>query len=191
MKKIIVVTAIILSGTVLTANAASSGTITFNGQITDTTCDVTVDGQGASATVTLPTVSSSLLTSAGSVAGTTDFTMQLSNCSLGNNISKVSAYFQSGSTVDPATGHLLQTATSGASNVDLQLLDPGNSNQPIKAGDASQIAGNTTKNMTSDGTTTGTLLTTINLPYAVQYYATGAATAGTVTSSVVYNLQYQ
>lgn len=37
------------------AYAASTGTITFEGQLTDTTCDVSVNGGGPDATVTLPT----------------------------------------------------------------------------------------------------------------------------------------
>ncbi|MDA5483418.1 type 1 fimbrial protein, partial [Yersinia intermedia] len=30
-----------------------------------------------------------------------------------------------------------------------------------------------------------------SLPYAVQYYANGATTAGTVVSNVVYSIQYK
>ena len=37
------------------AQAATGGTITFEGKITDQTCEVTVDGTNADATVVLPT----------------------------------------------------------------------------------------------------------------------------------------
>jgi major type 1 subunit fimbrin (pilin) len=33
-------------GMVSMANATSTGTITFNGEVTDTTCEVSVNGQG-------------------------------------------------------------------------------------------------------------------------------------------------
>ena len=193
MKKTLIAASLVfLSGSVLSVNAASTGTITFNGQITDTTCDVNVNGQGANATVTLPTVPSSTLTTQGMVTGRTNFNMQLTNCTLssvsGDTVSKVSAYFQAGATVDPTTGHLKQQSSSGATNVSLQLID-GGSNQPIKAGDASQSTSNTFYNLTDTG---GAVITTpINLPYAVEYFADGKTTPGVVTSSVVYNLQYQ
>jgi major type 1 subunit fimbrin (pilin) len=198
-KSIIAASLAILSGTAFMAHADSTGTITFNGEVTDTTCDVSVNGQGADADVTLPTVSSSLLASEGQVTGKTSFNMELTGCTLsdpstaGTNdaaVSKVSAFFQAGATVDAATGHLLQQDAAGAQNVSLELLD-GTTSQPIKAGDASQVDGNTYYDMTDDGTATGTVLDSIVLPYAVQYYADGQATAGKVTSSVVYNLQYK
>lgn len=59
-----------------TASAfAVDGTITINGQITDTTCTISVDGGSNDATVTLPTVSSTTLGAAGATAGATPFTI--------------------------------------------------------------------------------------------------------------------
>lgn len=206
MKKSIISAAlVVMSGAAFMAHADSTGTITFDGKVTDTTCDVSVNGQGADAVVTLPTVSSALLASQGQVTGKTGFNMELTNCTLNDplndaakdpkvqgllSVSKVSAFFQAGSTVDTVTGHLKQQDTSGAQNVSLELLD-GTTDQPIKAGDSSQVDGNTYYNMTDNGTAAGNVLNSIILPYSVQYYADGAATAGQVTSSVVYNLQYK
>ena len=185
---------VILSGSAFMAHAESNGTITFNGLVTDTTCDVSVNGQGADATVQLPTVSSTLLAAPGNTTGRTQFNMELTNCTLGtatgDTVSQVSAFFQAGATVDPSTGHLKQQDLTGATNVSLQLLD-GKTFAPIKAGDSEQVTSNTYYNMTDDGTATGTVLDTIDMPYAVEYYADGQSTPGVVTSSVVYNLMYK
>lgn len=168
------------------AQAASTGTITFNGELTDTTCDVSLDGQGADATYTLPTAPVSDLDVAGKTSSRTFFKMDLTKCSVGtaNGKSKVAAFFQAGSTVDASTGRLKNTTTTGATLVDLQLLDASNDFAPINVGSAEQVTKNTFVDInTTDGTAT--------LPYAVEYYANGKTTAGVVTSSVVYNLQYK
>ena len=57
MKKLTIVASLVaLFGSAGLAQAASTGTITFNGELTATTCDVIVDGEAADATVTLPTI---------------------------------------------------------------------------------------------------------------------------------------
>ncbi|MGL5386368.1 MAG: fimbrial protein [Serratia sp. (in: enterobacteria)] len=162
------------------AQAASSGTITFNGELTANTCDVVVDGQDADATVVLPTVSTNQLQTATRTAGDTGFVMALSNCA--GTLQTASAFFQAGASVDAVTGRL--TNLSGtAANVSLQLLDGSSSSQAvIKAGSQDQVTATTYQNVTSGSTT---------LPYIVRYYAEGATTAGTVVSNVVYSIQYQ
>ena len=188
MKKSIVSLSLmtILGLAAASAQAASTGTITFNGELTDTTCDVSLDGQGADATYTLPTAPVSALDAAGKTSSRTNFVMSLSKCSVGtvNGKSKVAAYFQAGSTVDAATGRLKNTSTTGATLVDLQLLDGSNNYAPINVGNADQVTKTT---FTDIDTTAGTA----TLPYGVEYYANGKTTAGVVTSSVVYNLQYK
>lgn len=167
------------------ANAASSGTITFNGELTDSTCDVEVNGQSSDASVTLPTVSIKQLTQPGNTAGRTAFNMKLSDCVVGTEggHSKVAAFFQPGATVDLATGRLKNTNTSGATMVDLQLLDVTGNYSAINVGNTDQVESMGYVDIESDGSAV--------LPYAVEYYANGQTTPGTVTSSVVYNLQYK
>ncbi|EMF0789995.1 fimbrial protein [Klebsiella quasipneumoniae] len=166
------------------ANAASTGTITFNGELTDTTCDVDVNGQGADATVTLPTVSINQLTAPGNTTGRTSFNMNLSKCVIGTEggHSKVAAFFQPGDTVDLSTGRL-KNVGGDATMVDLQLLDASGNYKAINVGNTDQVNDMTYVDIKEDGTAL--------LPYAVEYYANGQTTAGTVTSSVVYNLQYK
>ncbi|EPT7678260.1 fimbrial protein [Escherichia coli] len=168
----------------LNANAASTGTITFNGEVTSNTCDVVVDGQAADATIKLPTVSTSDLASTGKTAGRTGFVMKLSDCVVQTQGKQdtVSAFFQSGPSVNLSTGRLNNTDQSGAGNVSLQLLDVTGNYQPIKVGNTSQVTGTAGVKIANNQAT---------LPYAVEYYAEGQSTAGAVTSTVVYNLQYK
>lgn len=184
MKKIASLTAIaVLMGSAFTVNAASTGTITFNGMVTDTTCNVNVDGQGVDATVTLPTVPVTELAAAGKTIGRTNFNMALSDCVVGTEgENTVAAFFQTGATVDNNTGRLKQTSAAGAENVSLQLRDGTNDNI-IFAGNQNQATTNAFAEI-KDGEE-------IALPYSVEYYAEAQVTSGVVTSSVVYNLQYK
>lgn len=161
------------------ANAAD-GTINFNGALTAQTCTVAVNGvvTPTAATVTLPTVSTSKLAAAAQVEGTTGFSVQLSKCS--GTAKTAAAMFEPGTTVDASSGNLRNT-TGTATNVQLQLVDAVNST-PIKAGTDQR---NTTSRSVIDATGAA------NLNYAVQYYATGVSTPGSVVSSVTYSIDYQ
>lgn len=169
-----------VSGFAGMAQAASNGTITFNGELTATTCDVVIDGQTADATVVLPTVGINQLTSAAQTAGRTSFVMALNDCA--GTLKTASAFFESGASVDQMTGRL-KNLTGTATNVGLQLRDGSSSSQAvIQAGNQNQR--DSTEYVSVD---TGSA----NLPYAVEYYAEGATTPGTVISNVVYSIQYK
>ncbi|KEY56959.1 fimbrial protein [Serratia sp. DD3] len=180
MKKLaIAVSLATVLGSVNLAQAVSTGTITFNGELTANTCDVSVNGQGANATVVLPTVGTNQLTAAGQTAGRTNFNMALTNCS--GTLQTASAYFEAGSSVDLATGRLKNT-TGTATLVALQLRDGSSASQAvIKVGNSSQRRDTTYLDVASGSAV---------LPYEVEYYANGLTTAGTVVSSVVYSIQY-
>lgn len=181
MKKVLLAAAIIATfSAVNAANAASTGTITFNGELTATTCDVIVDGQAADATIILPTVGTNQLTTAGQTAGSTNFNMALSSCA--GTLTTASAFFEDGASVDAVNGRL-NNMTGTATNVQLQLRDGSSASRAvIQVGNGNQTA-NTTYQSISSGSA--------NLPYAVEYYANGATTAGTVVSNVVYSVQYK
>ncbi|MBS3046394.1 fimbrial protein [Enterobacter mori] len=182
MKKKLAISVLAIAMSLPTAMvaAASVGTVTFNGNINSNTCAVAINNGTADATVTLPTVSSSVLGSAGQTAGSTNFTMDLTGCSTGTGAATaVRAYFESGANVNASTGNLKNsTATGSASNVEVQLLDSAGT--VLKAGDNSQRSNPATA-LTSGAAT---------LVYSAQYYATGAATAGTVNTSVTYSIDY-
>ncbi len=76
MKQTTLVTTMALASLVSFGAVASSGTVTFNGKVTDVTCKI--NGGNGDLTVTLPTVPTSALASAGDVAGATNFTCQRS-----------------------------------------------------------------------------------------------------------------
>lgn len=59
---------------------AYGNTISFQGEVADETCEVSVNGNNASPVVLLPTVSASQLNAAGQTAGQTTFDIGVSGC---------------------------------------------------------------------------------------------------------------
>lgn len=156
---------------------AADGTITFTGQITSQTCTISGNGGGKNFTVTLPTVSTSALATAGTTAGRTPFNIALSNCT--PNSGNVSTYFEPGATVDTTTGQLIN-ASGTATNVEVGLLNSDSSVITLGAAQASQ---NSKVVALASGAAT--------LKYFAQYVATnGASTAGTVNTTVMYSIIY-
>ncbi|MBO1114224.1 fimbrial protein [Bordetella petrii] len=156
---------------------ASDGTITFNGEITASTCDI-VNSGGPDFDVDLPTVSTSTLDASGKTAGWTQFDIELANCT--GSLSNVMAYFEAGPNVDTARGHLNNTipvGAGGATEVQIALRD---------AHGAGNIVIGSPGNQTVDVSGGSGVLS-----YEAGYFATGAATAGAVESSVTYSLVYQ
>jgi len=153
---------------------AADGTITFNGEVTAQTCSVTTPG-GADFTVNLPTVASSALSAAGETAGRTSFAITLADCPAG----QVATYFEPGATVDSATGRLNNQGSAG--NVQVQLL--GDNSQPIP------VLASGTAQSNSQWVAVGSD-NSASLDYFAEYYATGAASAGGVTTSIAYTIIY-
>jgi len=185
MKSVISAVAIaVMSLFALNAQAAD-GTITFNGTITDTTCSINgvSSGTPADVTVTLPTVPAGTLAAAGDTAGVSgpsDIHFALSGCT--GAATKAIARFENGPTVDQASGNLVnQAGAGGATNVQVQLLN--SKFEPI----------NVTTNSNNDLAANGADISSGSgdLTYFGQYIATGAATSGTVDTSVQYTMDYQ
>lgn len=171
-----------------TAAAAEDGTITFTGSISDATCTITGgDATGESSTpdftVHLPSVSTTALASDGQRAGDTPFHISLSGANCPNG-KVASVYFElaQSTNIDTTTGNLKNTVTKasgGAEKVQVGLLNSSkailNLNTANDSAETVTISGNTAR-----------------FDYWAQYVATGgAATAGTVTSDVVYSIKYQ
>ncbi|RDK08678.1 fimbrial protein [Cupriavidus lacunae] len=173
--------ALIVAGTAMGAQFAhaADGTIQFTGKITAQTCTINGNGSGSKDfTVALPTVSASTLNVAGNTAGRTPFQIALTGCT--PNTGNVHTFFEAGPTTDASTGNLILN-TGGATNVQIGLLN-GGTFTAIKAGFADASQNSTVVAITSGAAT---------LPYAAQYVATGAATAGVANSSVMYTVAYQ
>ena len=194
MKKILlavsIASALSLSNVAL---ADSSGTIDFNGEITDATSDVVLNGgSSANGTVTLPTISKTLLSAAAGTtktAGQTKFTLDAKNCVLGTSgKTKVQAFFKSSAAnVDTTNGFLLnKTGTAKDVQLRLSYFNTGNvidvNSNALATGSAEFIA------ITSGNTAT--------MPFTVEYITsnngtgTDALASGTVKSQVEYELQY-
>ncbi|MGH8053065.1 MAG: fimbrial protein [Stenotrophomonas sp.] len=173
MRKITLLSILMLAVAPMAASAAD-GTITFTGKITDKTCDITT-GAGKDFTVPLPTVSTSSLAAAGAVAARTPFAINLSQCSPG----QVGTYFESGTTVDQSSGRLNnQLTTNAAGNVQIQLVGGNGNALPVL------LAQPNSQMVTVDGDGNATL------NYFAEYYATAAATAGDLSTSVQYTIIY-
>lgn len=179
--KFLLATAITASFGVTAVQAASNGTVNFTGEVIDKTCDITIDGNSSPATVVLAAVDKSQLAAAGATAKRTGFNIELSNCSGSASVTNAAAFFENGSTVDAIGYRLNNTITGGteATNVQLQLVDAATGNA-IKVGSPDQHTSSTTYDLTSGSAT---------LPYAVEYYATGAST-GLVASAVNFTINY-
>ena len=156
---------------------ASSGTITFNGGVVASTCTVTLNGSSSSGTVTMDNVALGLLGVIGDTAAQTSFTLNLAGCTTVTGQTLVNAFFEAGAGVDVTSGNLINTGT--ATNVAIQLLVANSMAQIIPG---SQTQAQPASISIPEGTGT--------LAYVAQYIATGAATAGTILSSVTYTLVY-
>ncbi|MCW0201172.1 MAG: type 1 fimbrial protein [Rhodanobacter thiooxydans] len=157
-----------------TAQAASSGTINFTGKVLADTCVIKINNS-ASNVVTLPTVMTAAFGSAaGSVAGATNFTVDLSNCDTNTGNAKME--FTAGPTID-TSGNLKNSTTAGGSNVQIQLLNGAAVINTSTQANAPVIS------VSSGGTGSASL--------TAQYVSTATATtAGLVTSSVGFTLTY-
>ncbi|APA90008.1 type 1 fimbrial protein (plasmid) [Paraburkholderia sprentiae WSM5005] len=158
---------------VFAQTAPGTGKVTFNGELYDETCVINAGDEDK--TVTLPTLSTQSLATAGQVRGSKMFDISVSQCPA--SLSTVAAHFET-TNMNPNTRNAInQAATSPAGNVEVQLLD-GDGETPILLGSTGTFVP-----VASDGTAT--------MSYGGQYYATDKTTAGNVTAVVRYTLAYQ
>lgn len=169
---------ILVLGALFGANVQANNTITFIGEVSDQTCEVTINGNASNPTVLLPTVSKADLASAGSTAGETPFTIAVSGCTVNaTQASPISTVFVGNNLTN--AGNLGNTGT--ATNVALQILD-GVGGAGVDLTGSAAVAG---LNVAAGETTA-------SYDFAVQYISeTGNATSGSVTSSVQYAVSYQ
>lgn len=98
----------------------SNNTIKFQGEVAEQTCMVDINGTANTPVVLLPTVSTSNLNQVNSVAGKTNFTINLTGCNIAIQDTQISSVFQ-GMNVTSG-GNLGNIGT--ARNVAIQLIDP-------------------------------------------------------------------
>lgn len=161
--------------------SAQSGTITFNGEVTATTCAVTWPGAGGTAQdpiVTLPTVPVTSLAVAGATAG-----KQVVSLVIGAGTGTCTTGFAAlelnpSRNANQSNGFLNNILTGGAEagNVQVALRDaddaPINISQPWRSAEID-------------------LTTTKQIDFAAEYRASAVATAGLVSSQVAYTIDYK
>lgn len=117
------------------AYADSANTITFKGEVTEQTCEVTVNGVNARPVVLLPSVAKSDLAAAASSAGLTTFTLGVTGCTVDSNALDIKTVFVANNMTE--RGNLANTGT--AQNVELQLLTDSAGTTPIDLRTGTQL----------------------------------------------------
>jgi major type 1 subunit fimbrin (pilin) len=194
IKRAMVVAGITAGMALPMSGLASDGTITFSGAVTASTCSLSVNGGGATATVTLPTVDTAALTgtSPKTTAAGTFFSIAVGTCTTQVDIglptaaapTQVQIYFEAGPSVDQATGGLINHTGTGYSNVEVMLYNASGSTVV-----GTQIQPGTGTNQPAVLTVSGGTQW-----FYAGYSTTGAgvsgATAGAVSTTVTYSLIY-
>lgn len=174
-KKIIAMGVVFGLSSAASVFAASDNTITFQGEVTDQTCAVTINGNAASPVVLLPTVSTGDFASS-TTAGATTFEVGVSGCTADTSGDvEISTVFV-GNLVT-SSGNLGNTGT--ASDVEIQILDTAGTVIDF----TSNFNGNGDLTLTSGATSA-------SADYTAQYYTTRTPSAGSVTASLQYAVTY-
>lgn len=144
----------------------------------------TVSTASKNITVTLPSIQTSALSAAGTVAGRTGFNITLTGCPSG--LTKAMAYFEPDATTVDSTTHNLKNKNGTAANVQVQLLNGNGSSavafSPILLG-APEASQNSGQYAVAGGAVT--------MHYVAQYFAKGAAAgAGSVNTSIGFTIDY-
>lgn len=160
------------------ASALSSNTIEFIGEVTDQTCEASINGNTSAPVILLPTVSKAELSAVGQTAGETPFTIKLTGCTADSTkeLDIKTRFVANNLTSTNRIGN-----TGDATNVALELFDPQNATAQVDVTGATPAPG---LKLLKDSTEA-------SYDFGVRYYAEGAATAGTVNGSVQYALSYR
>ena len=154
----------------------NGGTVHFKGEVVNAAC--AVDAGSIDQTVQMGQVRSAKLATAGSTSSAVGFNIQLNDCD--TSVSTKASVVFSGAAIDttnPTVLALQGSASGGATNVGIQILD--NKGKPL-ALDGATFSSATALN---DGTNV--------IPFQARYYATGVATAGVANADATFKVQYE
>lgn len=160
----------------------ASNTITFLGEVSDATCDITVDGTKGDISVQLPTVLAKDLASKGATTGETPFSFAVSGCSA---VTQTSVGIRLIPTSTTNSGNLtnISGATTASENVSVQVLDNAT---------GTPVAIDFTKGEYSSALKTfPTADNSVQFPFVARYYADDVAKVGKVESKLQYALTYK
>ncbi|MFG1173174.1 fimbrial protein [Erwiniaceae bacterium CAU 1747] len=160
----------------------ADNTVTFLGEVSDSTCNVTVNGTTGNVSVLLPTTPAGDLAEAAKTAGATPFKFVVGGCTAATEKTVGMRLVPVSTTTG---GNLKNLATANpADNVSIQIIDNYNN-------------GTSTINFSSGEYVTPTLVnlptgtSQLEFPFTAQYYATGAASIGKVETQLQYALTYK
>lgn len=166
------------------AASANGGTMTFTGQLTDTTCTITggagTDGGQGDFVVKLGQVAANTLTAATQVANKTPFAVKIGGVGEGTCMDGKIAKFtfdDSSPNLDASTGNMKNILTGEATNVQVQMLD--GKDAVINLANGSYV-----------GSAPAIVNNQSSINFAAQFYATGATTPGEVKTAVLYKVSY-
>ncbi|GAA3612246.1 fimbrial protein [Gibbsiella greigii] len=162
------------------AFADSANTVQFRGEVSTQTCSVNINGNESNPVVLLPTVAASTLATAGSAAGATTFTVNVTGCTANADSSTAIKTVFAGNNVT-SNGNLGNTGD--ATNVSIQLLD-SDANTALSFSSGS-VATTSAMTLASGATSTSQDL-------VARYYAESTGvTAGSVIATAQYAISYQ
>lgn len=183
-KKALIAAAIMFSGAAMAVESTgvAGGTITFNGSVSDTTCDVTTNN-GSDFTVNLsPVTLTDLGTTTGVVTNSEKgFTMSLKNCSAADEGTKTLKITFSSSNLSDDGKYLKNYSDNGAEGVGIALTSNGSTAVPF---DSAFNTGLTSDDVAGKNGVTLTM-------YANYYnYGGSAVTTGKVVTDATYSFSY-
>ena len=163
---------------------AADGKITLTGEITGTTCSISggtgsAPGTSPDFSVPLNKVQASALKAPGQTAGAKPYYIHVGSCPKDTTVAVM--YESSSPAINPATGNLVNQAPATpepAKFVEVQIVD-GVTNQPLDL----RLGLTSSTSTVPDGGA-------VTLPFAAQYFATGAATAGPISTQVLYSVTF-
>lgn len=128
---------------VVSSSAFAAPTVTFQGEVTDQTCSVSINGQ-TNSIVMLPTVAMKdfgTTLANGQTAGLTPFTVSLTGCTAGGSDQNINTEFL-GYNVDATSGVMGNRATTNAaSGFGIQLTDSGTGGTAVMLNGPTSVAG--------------------------------------------------
>ncbi|EMB4325089.1 fimbrial protein [Pluralibacter gergoviae] len=177
MKKKIIAAALVASAVMSASAMASDGTVTFNGSITDETCEVTSNSKAL--TVDMGVAGSNSFSGKGSTSLAKPFVIELTNCPAAWTATPKDVRVNFDGDIDNGDSSILKLdSASDAKNVGIQIRD----------------ASNNVVNMQEDSSTyTVTGGPTVNkLRFTARYIATAASVgAGTANAVTQFSINYK
>lgn len=163
-----------LSALLCSSAQAASGSITFKGEIVQSTCDVTT--ASIDQTVTIGKYPTTLFKEVGDVSAAKSFSIGLQNCAAGTYTIRFDG--------NSPAGHPELLAVSAATGVGIEILDHNEKLFPINQ----DIKDPAVVSVTATGAGTGTA--TVNLKARYKSYAK-SVTAGAADANSTFSIEYR